>query len=67
MEPYNPEARIDPMKRTVLVLSLLFLSMGASTWLLNRIEQSTSAVPPQIATPHTLAAVQLSAVTDPVY
>ena len=41
------------MRRTVLVLSLLFLSMGASTWLLNLIEQHTSAV-------------QLSAVTDPV-
>ena len=66
MEPYNPEARIDPMKRTVLVLSLLFLSMGASTWLLNRIEQSTSAVPRQIGAPDTLASVQLSVVTHPV-
>ena len=54
------------MKRTVLVLSLLFLSMGASTWLLNLIEQRFRAVPRQVEAPHTLAAVQLSVVTDPV-
>ncbi|MCH7700083.1 MAG: hypothetical protein IID37_00210 [Planctomycetes bacterium] len=54
------------MRRTVLVLSLLFLSMGTSTWLLNLIEQHTSAVPQQMEAPHTLAAVRLSVVTDPV-
>ena len=54
------------MKRTVLVLSLLVLSMGASTWLLNLIEQRTSAVPQQLEVPHTLAAVRLSVVTDAV-
>ena len=54
------------MRRTVLVLSLLFLSMGASTWLLNLIEQQTSAVPSRLEATHTLAAVRLSSITDPV-
>lgn len=60
------EAQTDSMRRTVLVLSLLFLSMGASTWLLNLIEQHTSAVPRQVEAPRTLAAAQLTAVTDSV-
>ena len=60
------EALIESMKRTVLVLSLLVLSMGASTWLLNTIEQRTSALPQQLEVPHTLAVVRLSVVTDPV-
>ena len=57
---------MDSMRRTVLVLSMLALSMGATTGLLHFIERRIRDVPPPADTPSALASAPQGGDADPL-